>query len=314
MAPMLNDDLLCGFETNDDAAVYRLSDTHAALLTVDFFTPIVDDPYDFGRITAANSLSDIYAMGGTPLTAMNMLAFSCALGTDAAAEILRGGADVCAEAGVVIVGGHTIDDAEPKYGLSVMGTVHPDEVWLNRGAQPDDVLILTKPIGTGIWGTALKREVVLESEAREAIESMALLNKAAAEAAKGLDVHACTDITGFGLAGHIHEMALASNVNAEIALDVVPLLPQVKEFAARGIVPGRTADIASWAQEFIVFDETYPADEQELWLNIICDPQTSGGLLLALPRDDAGEYLQRMGGLAVAIGQCAAGEGTLRFI
>jgi selenide,water dikinase len=253
-------------------------------------------------------------MGGTPLTAMNMLAFSCVLGTDAAAEILRGGADVCAEAGVVIVGGHTIDDAEPKYGLSVMGTAHPDEVWLNQGAQPEDVLILTKPIGTGIWGTALKREVVLENEAREAIESMALLNKDAAEAAKGLDVHACTDITGFGLAGHIHEMALASNVDAEIALDVVPLLPQVKEFVARNIVPGRTADIVSWAKEFITFDETYLPDEQELWLNIVCDPQTSGGLLFALPRDDAGEYLQRMGCSAVAIGRCVAGEGSLRFI
>ena len=314
MAPTLDDDLLCGFETSDDAAVYRLSDTHAALLTVDFFTPIVDDPYDFGRITAANSLSDIYAMGGTPLTAMNLLAFSCALGPEVAAEVLRGGADVCAEAGVLIVGGHTIDDAEPKYGLSVMGTVHPDEVWLNKGAQPKDVIVLTKPIGTGIWGTALKRELVTEDEARAAIDSMAMLNKEAMEAAKDLEVHACTDITGFGLAGHIHEMASASQVDAEIALDVVPLLPHVKALAEEGVVPGRTGEIISWAKEFAAFDETYSNEEQELWLKIICDPQTSGGLLFALPRDDAGVYLQRMGGSAVAIGRFITGDGNLHFI
>ncbi|MCL2491649.1 MAG: selenide, water dikinase SelD [Coriobacteriia bacterium] len=311
---MQSNALILGFETSDDAAVYRLSDEMAALLTVDFFTPIVDDPYDFGRITAANSLSDIYAMGGKPLTAMNLLAFSCELGPEVVADVLRGGAEICAEAGVVVIGGHTIDDAEPKYGLSVMGTVHPEKVWLNRGAQHGDVLIMTKPLGTGVWGTALKRQMVTEDDAREVIEAMATLNKEAMEAAEGLEVHACTDITGFGLAGHLHEMASASGVDAEVALDVVPLHERVAEFASSDVVPGRTAEIISWAQDFITFDDMYADGEKAMWLNIVCDPQTSGGLLLALPRDDAGLYLQRMGNSAVAIGRCHTGDGALSFV
>ena len=308
------------------------------MLTVDFFTPIVDDPFDFGRIAAANSLSDIYAMGGVPLTALNLLAFSCALGPEVVAEVLRGAAEVCRQAGVVVVGGHTIDDAEPKFGLSVMGTVHPDKVWYNKGAQPKDVLILTKPLGTGVWGTAIKRGLVLDIEAdptpedspraengdraqelsseqaRVVIEAMATLNRKAAEAAEGLDVHAVTDVTGFGLAGHVHEMAQASGVDAKIALDVVPLHDGVKALVEQGVVPGRTADHIDWSAPFISFDETYSADEQALWLKIVCDPQTSGGLLLALPREDAGVYLQRMGSSAVAIGTCIAGDGCITFV
>ena len=284
------------------------------LLTVDFFTPIVDDPYDFGRITAANSLSDIYAMGGTPLTAMNLLAFSCALGPEVVAEVLRGASDVCREAGVVVVGGHTIDDAEPKFGLSVMGIIHPEKIWRNAGAQPGDVLILTKPLGTGIWGTALKREIATDEDARVVIDAMATLNKEAADSVGGLAVHAATDITGFGLAGHVREMAHASDVDAKIALDVVPLHDRVKELVIEGVVPGRTAEVIAWADEFISFDDTYTDQEKEQWLNIVCDPQTSGGLLLAMPRDDAGIYLQRMGSSAVAIGRCVAGEGNVLFI
>ena len=309
-----HDALLCGFETNDDAAVYKMDDDNAVLLTVDFFTPIVDDPYDFGRITAANSLSDIYAMGGTPLTAMNLVAVSCQLGPEVVADIVRGGADVCIQARTLVVGGHTIDDAEPKYGLSVMGSVHPDRVWYNRGAQAGDVIVLTKPLGTGIWGTALKREVVTAEDAHEAIECMAQLNKDAADAARDLQVHACTDITGFGLVGHTHEMAKASDVDAEIALDVVPLLPRVKELAAQGVKPGRTTDITTWAQDFVSFDDTYSEDEQALWLDIVCDPQTSGGLLFSFSRDDAGAYLQRMGEQAVAIGRFIKGDGAVRFV
>lgn len=293
---------MLGFETNDDAAVYRINDEVAALTTVDFFTPIVDDPYDFGRITAANALSDIYAMGGVPLTVLNLLAFPCSLGAEVAGAVVRGGADVVRRAGALTVGGHTIDDKEPKYGLSVFGTVHPDRVWLNRGAKAGDVVILTKPIGTGIWGTALKRGVYTEAEATQAIESMATLNKCAAEKAHDLTVHACTDVTGFGLAGHLHEMAEASSVDAEVALDIVPLLDGAKQLAADNVVPGKTTDLIEWAADFVSFDDTYTDDEQNLWLKIALDPQTSGGLMFAMPKDDAGVYLQRMGDKAVAIG------------
>jgi selenide,water dikinase len=305
---------LAGFETNDDAAVYRLSEDVAALMTVDFFTPIVDDPYDFGRITAANSLSDIYAMGGIPLTAMNLVAISCKLGPSVVAEILRGASDVCKEAGVVIVGGHTIDDAEPKFGLSVMGTAHPERVWRNAGAQPKDIIVLTKPLGTGILGTALKQEVLSAEDAAEAIEVMATLNKTAMEAALGLKVHACTDITGFGLVGHVHEMAQASNVDAEIALDVVPVFDRVPDLAKDGVIPGRTADIIDWAEDFVSFDDTYSEAEQKLWHSIVCDPQTSGGLLFAMPLEDAAIYLDRLDGNAYAIGKFRKGDGAVRFV
>ena len=207
IAPGHSDALMLGFETSDDAAVYRLSDDMAALLTVDFFTPIVDDPYDFGRIAAANALSDIYAMGGRPLTAMNLLAFPCSLGADIVGEVVRGGAEKVAEAGAVTVGGHTIDDKEPKFGLSVFGVVHPDKVVRNRGALAGDALFLTKPVGTGIIGTALKKGLETELTARDAIESMAALNRDACEAMVSVGVSACTDVTGFGLLGHLHEMA-----------------------------------------------------------------------------------------------------------
>jgi selenide,water dikinase len=291
-----------------------MNDEQAILLSVDFFTPIVDGAYDFGRIAAANSLSDIYAMGGKPLTAMNLLAISCSLGPDVVADVLRGAADVCREAGVFVVGGHTIDDAEPKFGLSVLGTTHPDKVWYNKGAQHKDVLILTKPLGTGLWGTAIKRGVVDDEGARDIIESMATLNVEAAQAAEGLRVNAATDVTGFGLAGHTREMAQASGMDAEIALDVVPVHPRVDEFATGGIVPGRTADLIEWATPFLWFDESYTPEEQTRWSTIVCDPQTSGGLLLAMPREDAGVYLQRMGGKAHPIGRVVKGDGAIRFV
>lgn len=287
---------MLGFETSDDAAVYKLSDDTAALLTVDFFTPIVDDPYDFGRITAANALSDIYAMGGRPLTALNLLAFPCSLGPDVVGEVVRGGAEVVAEAGAMVVGGHTIDDKEPKYGLSVFGTVHPDHVLLNAGAQEGDMIVVTKPLGTGLWGTALKRGLADEEMAHEAIESMATLNKYAAEALSGLHPHACTDITGFGLAGHLHEMAEASGVGAHLEVECVPLLEQAYELAERDVAPGRTKDIVAWAHEFVFFDEDteLTATEQETWLKILCDPQTSGGLMIALPQDEVERYYEQL--------------------
>lgn len=280
IAPGDSDALMLGFETSDDAAVYRMSDDTAALLTVDFFTPIVDDPYDFGRITAANALSDIYAMGGRPLTALNLLAFPCSLGPDVVGEVVRGGAEKVAEAGALIVGGHTIDDKEPKYGLSVMGVVHPEKVVRNRGALPGDAIVLTKPIGTGIWGTALKREIVDEEGAREVIESMATLNRYAGEVMAEAGVHAGTDVTGFGLLGHLHEMAESSGCAARVDLAAVPVFDGALQFAIDNVVPGRTVDVTAWADEFTAWVSDEP---RELWMRLLCDPQTSGGLLMAVP-------------------------------
>ena len=277
IAPAQGDHIILGFETFDDAAVVRLTDDLAILQTVDFFTPIVDDAYDFGRIAAANALSDIYAMGGEPLCALNLLAVPCSMDPEVAADIVRGGAIVCAEAGAPVVGGHTIDDEEPKYGLAVTGTVHPDEVLTNSGALPGDLLVLTKPLGTGLIATAIKRGVVQESDpvARAAIESMARLNRDASHAAADRRAHACTDVSGFGLAGHAHEMALASGLAVEIDFSALPLLEGATELAAEGVMPGKTEELSVWAKAFMVC-ETPGADR------LLCDPQTSGGLLLAL--------------------------------
>jgi len=309
---------MVGFETSDDAAVYRLNDETALLLTVDFLTPIVDDPYDFGRIAAANSLSDIYAMGGTPLTAMNLLAFPCSLGPDIVAEVLRGGCDVCREAGAVVVGGHTIDDKEPKFGLSVMGVVHPDKVVRNTGARPGDVLFLTKPLGTGVIGTALKRGLEDETSARVVIESMAALNRAAAEAMQEIGVHAGTDVTGFGIAGHLHEMLAGSGCAGRLDFSALPIFDGVLEYAAQGVVPGRTADVIAYAADFMTWPE-HPAPLIEadadvetlaVW-RVLCDPQTSGGILAAVAEENADGYvaaLEARGVTQTRIGAVIAGE------
>lgn len=299
---------MVGFETHDDAAVYRLSDDVAALLTVDFFTPIVDDPYDFGRIAAANALSDIYAMGGRPLTAMNLLAFSCSIGPDVVGEVVRGGAEKVAEAGAVIVGGHTIDDKEPKYGLSVMGVVHPDHIVRNSTAAADDVLILTKPVGTGIVGTGLKLGVATEDGARDVIESMATLNRAAAETMLEVGVDSATDVTGFGLIGHLHEMALSSGLAARLDRTAVPVFNRVVDLAADGTVPGRTADLLDWAGTFVEWQSSEDAD---VWMKVLCDPQTSGGLLLAVGSERADSLsaaLEARGVMAAFVGSMVAGE------
>jgi selenide,water dikinase len=311
IAPSNSAELLVGFETSDDAAVYRLSDDMAALLTVDFFTPIVDDPYDFGRITAANALSDIYAMGGRPLAAMNLLAFPCSMGADIVGEVVRGGAEKVAEAGAVIVGGHTIDDAEPKYGLAVFGTVHPDRVVRNAGARPGDVLFLTKPVGTGIFGTALKNGIETEESAREVIESMATLNARAAEAMLEVGVRAATDLTGFGVLGHLHEMLEASGCAGEVDLPALPLFDRAFEYAARGVVPGRTADVIAFAEPFTTWAVGAEAADRDTWMRVLCDPQTSGGLLMSVPEESAGTMrvaLESRGVLASLIGRVVAGE------
>jgi len=313
IAPGNSDALILGFETSDDAAVYRLSDDMAALLTVDFFTPIVDDPYDFGRIAAANSLSDIYAMGGRPLTAMNLLAFPCSLGADIVGEVVRGGAEKVTEAGAVTVGGHTIDDKEPKFGLSVFGVVHPDKVVRNRGALVGDVIFLTKPVGTGIIGTALKRGLEDEESARDCIESMATLNRLACEAMVAVGVSACTDVTGFGLLGHLHEMVEASGCGADLYVAEVPLFDRVATYAEQKVVPGRTADVIEWAGEFALWAgaEGRSDADSEVWMRILCDPQTSGGLMIAVPAQSAdalARELETRGVLGARIGRCTADQ------
>jgi selenide,water dikinase len=308
IAPGKVDELMLGFETSDDAAIYRLSPDLAAVLTVDFFTPIVDDPYDFGRIAAANSLSDVYAMGGRPLTAMNLLAFPCSLGPDIVGEVVRGGADKVAEAGAVTVGGHTIDDKEPKFGLSVMGVVDPDRVVRNSTAQAGDAVFLTKPIGTGVMATAIKRGLETETTAAEVIESMAALNRDASEAMLAAGVHAATDVTGFGLLGHLHEMAEGSGLAAWLSAADVPLFDRAFAHAADGVAPGRTTDLIEWAAQFA----TWQADGDELtWQRVLLDPQTSGGLLIAVAEENASKLADELaarGVLGVRVGGFVEGE------
>ena len=277
--------VLVGFDTSDDAGVYRLRDDLAIVQTVDFFTPIVDDPFDFGRIAACNALSDVYAMGATPVSALNLVAFSIEqLGGEVLAEILRGGAEVAAEAGVAILGGHSIDDPEPKYGMAVTGVVHPDDLLTNAGGRAGDALVLTKPLGAGAVSTAVKRG--LDAPLAEAVEVMTTLNREAALALRDADVHGLTDVTGFGLLGHLHELALASGVAAEVdavsvwAIDgVLDLLADPDERA----VAGGTRRNRAHAEQFTQFAGDVP--EANRWL--VCDAMTSGGLLAAVSELDA---------------------------
>ena len=318
IAPGESDALLLGFETSDDAAIWALDDETAAVLTVDFFTPIVDDPYDFGRITAANSLSDVYAMGGRPLVAMNLLAFPCSLGPEVVGEVVRGGSDVCREAGVVVVGGHTIDDKEPKFGLSVFGTVHPDRIMRNHGAMPGDALYLTKPIGTGIVMTGLKAGIEDDESVQPVVDSMAELNRKASEAALEAGVNAGTDVTGFGLIGHLHEMVEASGCAAEVDYAAVPLFEQVEDLVAMGSIPGRTADIIAWANPWTVIDREDPRTYRAR-MQVLCDPQTSGGLLVSVPPENTvafeDAYRRRTGRDAARIGRVVAGDaGTVSVV
>src|SRR4029077_18064438 len=233
-----NENVLVGFDTADDAGVYKLTPELALVQTVDFFTPIVDDPYTFGAIAAANSLSDVYAMGGKPISALSMLAYPANGDLDDLEQILKGGANKIHESGCVILGGHSIADDEIKFGYSVTGTVHPDRVKANAGARAGDALVFTKRIGTGVITTALKREIAKESDVQAAIDSMLTLNRRACEAMLEYDVHGCTDVTGFGLIGHAREMALASGVTLEIAVEQVRFLPGALDYAGQGAVPG----------------------------------------------------------------------------
>jgi selenide,water dikinase len=273
--------LLVGRETSDDAGVYRLTPDIALIQTLDFFTPIVNDPYDFGQIAAANALSDVYAMGGRPLTAMNIVCFPIKqLEKSILREILRGGIDKIHEAGASLVGGHSVDDVELKYGLAVTGIVAPDKVLTNAGAQPGDVLVLTKPIGTGVLATAIKAGLASAATTQHATAVMATLNKTAADVMAAYPVHACTDITGFGLLGHALEVALASHARLVIDTESVPLLPDVLDLGGMGLIPA-----GSYAnRNYCAHQVCKAAAIDPLRLDLLADAQTSGGLLIVLAR------------------------------
>jgi len=280
-----------GTEYPDDAAVYRLAPDLALIQTVDFFPPVVDDPYSYGQIAAANALSDVYAMGGRPITAMNIVCFPCkTLGNEILLEILKGGADKVHEADALLVGGHTIQDQEPKYGLSVAGLIDPAQIWTKAGMQPSDLLILTKPLGTGILTTAQKADMLSAAQLEEAVFWMSMLNRGAAEAARELGINAATDITGFGLLGHAYEMVQESSVGIKFFLERLPVMDGVRQLAEEGIVPGGARVNKQYLESHVAGQETL----DEIWMDILCDPQTSGGLLLAVPKERAGDLLREL--------------------
>jgi selenide, water dikinase len=276
--------VLVGFERSDDAGVYRLTDQLALVQTVDFFTPVVDDPYAFGLIAAANALSDVYAMGGTPLCAMNIVTFPAdAMEIGILREVLRGGLDKLREAGVALVGGHSVTDPELKYGLSVTGTVHPERVWTNAGARAGDALVLTKPLGTGIVNTAIKAGAAGALEIAEVTASMARLNRAAAGIAARFTVRACTDVTGFGLVGHGCEMICGTGLGLEIDAAALPFFATARGHAATGLLPGGLhRNREHWKTTLVI-----AAGVDPFFSDLACDPQTSGGLLIAVGADEA---------------------------
>ena len=277
-----------GLDTSDDAGVYQLNDEVALVQTVDFFTPIVDDPFTFGQIAVANALSDVYAMGGTPLTGMNLVAFPIkTLSPSILKDILLGGLSKMEEAGVALVGGHSIDDPEIKYGLAVTGVVHPNKILTNAKAKAGDKLVLTKPLGTGIISTALKAGMASEEAIRKSVESMVALNRTASEWMKKFGAHACTDITGFGFIGHALEMATASRVGMVVQSKAVPVLPEAMEYAKLGLIPGG----AYSNRDFFSCRVEVHSGVLALLVDLFYDPQTSGGLLISLPSGEAKELV-----------------------
>lgn len=304
-----NERVLVGYGTADDAGVYLLRDDLALVQTVDFFTPIVDDPYDFGRIAAANALSDVYAMGAVPVSALNIAAFPIeTLDAQILETILEGGATIAQQAGVAILGGHTIKDSEPKYGMAVVGTIHPQRIVTNANARPGNVLVLTKPLGTGVLATALKRGEISEGAMQEAIAWMASLNDRASAAMLQAGADACTDITGYGLLGHAAEMARASGVALEIEAAAVPLMDGVLDLIERGSVPGGSKDNASAHADFTTFAPGVPPALQLA----LSDAQTSGGLLIALAPENVQTLRNALASaraLCAVIGTVRAGDG-----
>ncbi len=299
-------DLLVGLSAADDAAVYRLNDAQAVISTVDFFPPVVDDPYDFGAIAAANALSDIYAMGGRVLFAVNLVAFPDDLDKAILADILRGGADKVAEAGGVVVGGHSVNDKEPKYGLAVTGLIDPARVLRKGGAQPGDMLALTKPLGVGVITTALKRELADEAHVAAAVASMKRLNREAAEAAQAAGTHAMTDITGFGLLGHAREMAAASGVDFRMSLRALPWLPGALRYGEAGAFPGGMGNNARHFGQWVTFDSHI----SYLFRDMLYTPETSGGLLMAVSPEGVETILKRIPEVSL-IGEVVAGDGHI---
>jgi len=289
--------LLVGYETSDDAGIYRLSDDMALVVTADFITPPVDDPYLFGQIAAANSLSDVYAMGGRPITCLNLMAFpSDDLGPEVLHGIVSGALSKITEAGAVLAGGHTTDDDEPKFGLSVTGLVHPDKIWRNAGAKVGDALILTKPVGSGVLFNANLGGGVSAAAMKACVDTIITLNKVAAEVLAEFEVHAATDITGFGLGGHAFEMAEGSNVTLRIRVEDVPVMAEALEMYEKGVTTGVNRPNRELISHATNFDGNFPGKRGE----IIVDPQTSGGLLVAVPAGQAGQVLAALHAAGVA--------------
>lgn len=274
----------------DDAGVYQLTEDLALVQTVDFFTPMVDDPYLFGQIAAANALSDVYAMGGKPLTAMNIASFPAnTMRIEVLEQILQGGADKLLEAETVLVGGHTVEDEEPKYGLSVTGIVHPSKILTNRGGRPGDNLVLTKPLGIGIITTAIKGDMATSDHIQEAVKSMATLNKDGAAAIMAVGVNACTDVTGFGLLGHLYEM-MTPEIGFNLEMNKIPLLPGARDYTSMGLVPGGARRNLEYLAKILIKSEEVSAID----LDLISDPQTSGGLLVAVSPAKTNELLEAL--------------------
>lgn len=306
---MRDPNLIVGMDRPDDAGVYRITQEIALIQTLDFFTPIVDDPYDFGQVAVANALSDVYAMGGRPLLAMNIICFPVNdMDISVLHEVLRGGTDKMIEAGVLLVGGHSVEDKEIKYGLSVTGTVHPDRVLANTGGRPGDVLVLTKPLGTGIISTAIKGEVGDASAEEKIIRSMKALNRIPAEIMAGYEVHACTDITGFGLIGHACEMIEGTDVGMTIQASRVPVFPEAHDYAAMGLIPAGAYRNQAFRSAMV----HAAAGVTDDLVMILHDPQTSGGLLICLAADQAAELVERLHGHgmvdAAVIGEITSGN------
>jgi selenide,water dikinase len=289
--------LLVGLESPDDAAVWKVDDEHAVVITTDFFTPVVDDPYDYGQIAAANALSDLYAMGAKPLLALNIAAVPPKLPNEFVREIFRGGAEMVHQAGAVIAGGHTIQDEEPKYGLVAVGMVHPDRLMTKAMARPGDIIVVTKPLGLGVTTTALRAGKAAEEDVREAVRWMSILNDKAADLAIEHGARAATDVTGFSLLGHGYEVVEASNVGMRIYLSSVPFLRNAYRYARGGFFPGGSADNLLYYEKFVHFDET--VDEYAKMM--LFDAQTSGGLLLMIPSEKWEDFSQRSSELDVPV-------------
>lgn len=292
-----------GIETSDDAAIYKINDETAMIQTVDFFTPVVDDPYTFGQIAAANALSDVYAMGGEPKVALNIVCFPNCLDVEILGEILRGGADKVKETGAVLVGGHSVQDDEPKYGLCVSGFVHPDKVYKNHGAAAGDVLILTKKVGSGVINTAVKGGMASAEAEAAAVAVMSRLNKTAKRVSEKYTVHACTDITGFGVIGHCCEMAEASDVSLELYTGSINYIEGAVEYASMGLVPAGAYSNMGHRQ-----DQVEKGGIEDVYEDLLYDPQTSGGLLFAVPEEEAEALLRELKAAEPDGGACIAGR------